>query len=40
VSVSLGELGSGGTANLVTTEGRGYEVAARRNFNFGRSQVC
>jgi hypothetical protein len=32
-----GELGSGRADDLVATEGRGYEVTARRNFYFGRS---
>lgn len=35
-----GELSFGGTDGLVAAERRGYEVTARRNFNFGRSQVC
>ena len=37
---SPGELSFGGTDGLVAAERRGYEVIARRNFYFGRSQVC
>jgi hypothetical protein len=32
-----GELGSGGADDFAATEGRRYEVTARRNVYFGRS---
>jgi hypothetical protein len=35
-----GKLSFGGTDGFVAAERRGYEVTARRNFYFGRSQVC
>lgn len=37
ISTSPGKFGSGGADDSVATEGRGYEIAARRNFYFGRS---